>query len=131
MQRILVPQTRHLKEPLLAQSFEPKPHMLCRVPNLHQETQVPKLRLGPRELLVCSMLGPGGLLGVLALAKGWASFRLRGGGGRYSPLTSPSPKKGSIHGPPKILPRVTPGPGGDQDPKFSKKMKMGILESAR
>ena len=39
----------------------------------------------------------------------WASFG--GGGGQYSPLASPpSPKKGSIDGPAKILPRLTPGP---------------------
>ena len=45
----------------------------------------------------------------------------RGGGGVGTALWLKPPQKGSIEGPPKILPRLTPGPGGDPDPKLGKK----------
>ena len=57
-------------------------------------------------------------------SRGERAFNWGGGGrGRYSPLARrpPSPKKGSIDGPPKILPRLTPGPCGDLDTKFGEK----------
>ena len=60
-------------------------------------------------------------------AVGRPSSPAGGGGVRYSPLVTAHAKKGSIDGPSKHLPRLTPGsrrwPG--------KKMKMGLLESAR
>ena len=44
------------------------------------------------------------------------------GGGQYSPLASPPPpQKAKLTPLPQILPRLTPGPRGDQDPKFGKK----------
>ena len=45
----------------------------------------------------------------------------RGGGSDTALWLHPPPKKGSLDGPPKLLPRLTPGPGGDPDPKFGKK----------
>ena len=51
---------------------------------------------------------------ALAIREEWAGFRLRRRrGGRYSVLarTPPPPsQKGSIDAPPKVLPRLTPGP---------------------
>ena len=64
-----------------------------------------------------------GRMGALGLAR----FQVRGGGGGgggggYRPLARrPPPEKGTIDGPPKILPRLTPGPGGDPVPKVDKK----------
>ena len=64
--------------------------------------------------------------------KGRPGFRFRGGGSiEPSSRTPPSPKKGSIDGTPKIRPSLTPGLGGDPDPKVGEKKKMGFLESAR
>ena len=59
--------------------------------------------------------------------RGGVGLSQRGGrGGRYGHLDRPPPKKGSIEGSPKILPRLTPGPRRCPGPK----MKMGFLESA-
>ena len=44
-----------------------------------------------------------------------------GGGGLARP---PPPPKGMIDRPPKIVPTLTPGPGGDLGPKFSKIRKL-------
>ena len=57
--------------------------------------------------------------------QGWASFQMGGGGVDGAPWLDPLPKRGSIEGSPKILPRLTPGLGGDPNLKFGK-MKMGF-----
>ena len=55
-------------------------------------------------------------------ALGQPGLQLRGGGS-IGPLARPPPppKRGSIDGTPKLLPRLTPGLGGDPDPKIGKK----------
>ena len=73
----------------------------------------------------------------LTIAMWWAGVQLRlgGGGGRYSPLARPPPlKKGSIDGPPKILPRLTPGPrrcSGSQNLAKNENGFFGISASRR
>ena len=78
--------------------------------------------------------------------RGWAGFQL-GEGRRVDTalwLDPRLPHTAHLTPPAKILltrtpwarrgpwaPEVTLGPGGDPDPKFGKKMKMGCLESAR
>ena len=49
---------------------------------------------------------------VVPWIRGGRPFNFGGGGGRYSPSgwTLLPTQKGSIDGPPKILPRLTPGP---------------------
>ena len=56
----------------------------------------------------------------------------RGGGVDRAPWLDPPQKRGLIDGPPKILPRLTPGPRRWLRPKmWQKKMKMGFWESER
>ena len=62
---------------------------------------------------------------------GGVGFQLGGSGGDAALWLDPPLKRAQLAPPPpQILPRLTPGPGGDLDPKFGK-MKMGVLESAR
>ena len=68
-------------------------------------------------------LAPGGQAGMDQQAQ-------RGGGVHSAPLPGPPPPpKGSMDGPPKILPRRTPRPRTQTSAK--KKMKLGCLEAAR
>ena len=57
--------------------------------------------------------------------KGWAGW----GGVDRAPWLDPLPPQ--LRGPPKSYRDWAPGPGGGPDPKFGKKMKMGLLESGR
>ena len=69
----------------------------------------------------CSQLNANRRLLTIALA----GFQLqrRGGGGLNTALwlEAPPPQNRAQLKPPKILPRLTPGPGSNPDPKFGKK----------
>ena len=64
---------------------------------------------------------PSGLFHPIYEPLEWAGFRLRRGAVDTVLWLDPRPKKGSIDWPPKILPRLIPGPGVDPDPKFGQK----------
>ena len=55
---------------------------------------------------------------------GWGGRTFVAGGGAGTALwlaPPPPPKRAQLTPPPQILLRLTPGPGGDPDPKFGKK----------
>ena len=65
---------------------------------------------------------------------GGRAFNFGGGGGRYSPLAAnppPPPERLNCRGLQNPTETDPWAPGGHSDPKVSKRMKMGFLESAR